>query len=556
MKDIENEILKIRKLPNNFFNPNISDINNPKDLLNIDKASEVFYNYINNDKKITIVIDVDIDGIMATTIMYKWLEKYGKNNVKICHHQRNMGHGVIPDRVNKTDLLIVVDSSSNSISEVEEILKNNKAKDILILDHHETNNIMISDGYIEENDNYGNDVLTPNYKYDAEMNRIEGVILINPHQPEDEYLNKDLSGAMVCFKFLEYIESKYNIKEYTKELMDFAAISIISDVMNVSNMENRYYYYNGCEAIKNLGLANLMDKLRADCFNVNSTDIAFKLNKAINSTLRLQDILSVFRLILNYKTEDDDILIDKILKNIKLRENIENDIISSISILHDSYGVILAQNNYSGDKDIANNFNGVIASKMVEEHKKNVVIVNSSLRGSCRGYNGFNFKDYINESGFAVGAGHQGAFGIEIKDLESLKRYIIDHPPIIKKSEEYDIEIKLKDLSKTFFKEIMRIQYLTGNGFDKIKFKIPDITIKEIKETSGNNKYYITDKSKQYIRFLDKLSVDKNIKVGNEICVYCTLNINNFFGKDYYECSCYNIDITSNLVDDEWGFLE
>lgn len=530
MKNLDKKVIEKRNLDNNFFNPLI-DLNLPHDpslLLNIKEGYKVFLNYIaDQDKKVSIYADPDIDGIMATSIMYQWIKNI-HSNVKIIHHQRNKGHGVVPSRVSDTDLLIIVDSSSNSISEVKEILSSKKAKDIIIIDHHET---------------------------DGEINQVDNVVLINPHQPDDYYPNKNVSGALLTLKFLEFCENFIDNK-YTHKLVDLAAISIISDVMSVTEMENRYYYYKGTSLIQNLGLATLFNVMGLDVVNIKSDDIGFKLNKALNSLLRLQDIRTIFRLILEYKSEDDISLADKILQAVKQRESVEENIISSITILNDSKGVIVAQNNYTDIVSVSNNFNGVIASKMADKEHKNIIIVNEQLQGSARAFNNYNFKDYVSESGCADGAGHQGAFGIKINDLKKFSQYIIDHPPTFKIDDEYEFELEFKDLSKKFFMEVEELQHLIGNGFGRIKFLLKDVEIGEVKETSGGNTYYILNGNKSYIRFLDKSIREDKLKQGNICDMYFTMRVNNFFGKDYYECECYNIDITDDKINDDWGFLD
>lgn len=525
--DIKNEITKVRDLPQNFFSPSIINRYNPALLLNIQNGYGIFIKYVNSDAKILIYADPDIDGIMSTSIMFKWINNIHKN-VQIIHHQRNKGHGVIPDKVSQTDLLIIVDSSSNSYEELKEIIDKKLAKDIIILDHH-----MI----------------------ERSINTINNVILINPHQPDDDYPNKNVSGALLSLKFLEYCEQYLDYK-YTDKLIDLAAISIVSDVMSVFEMENRYYYYKGTKVIQNDGLASLLDKVGVGCSYLRSDNLAFKLNKALNSLLRLQDIRTIFRLILQYKNEEQDDLIKKILDAISTRETIEQDIISKISILYDGKGVILAQNNYDGINSISENFNGVIASKMADYEHKNIAIVSSELKGSARAFNNYNFKDYINDSKYASGIGHQGAFGIKINDLEKLKQYIIDHPPVFEVNADFEIELELKDLSKPFFKEVNELQYLVGNGFEKIRFKIKNIEITDVKETTGGTTYYLTNKPKQYIRFLDKRIEQNKLSIGNICDMYCTIDLNNYFGKDYYECSCYNIDVVSDTINEDWGFLD
>lgn len=537
MVNIKQEIINVRGLPNDFFEPTITHTHDSSELHNINSGRDLLLKYAyDQSAKITIVADTDIDGIMSSSIMYQWLKNIHPK-VKISHSQRNQGHGVRCDRIKPTDLLIIIDSSSNEIDEVKKILQLNKAKDVLIIDHHETDNVMVQN------------------EYEAEINTIKSVILINPQQPRDKYPNKELSGALLTYKFLEYCEKDIDYK-YADQLLDLAAISIVSDVMDVSSMENRYYFYEGMSLIKNIGLASLMDKLRVYCKNVSSTDLGFKVNKSLNSVLRLQNILLIFKLILEYQGEEHDYIVNEIVESVSTRDNIEHEIISKISILHDSTGVILAQNNYDGIKSIADNFNGVIASKIADKEGKNVALVNSELKGSCRAYSNYNFKDYINESNFATGAGHQGAFGIKILDLEKLKQFFIDHPPTIEIEDDFEIELNFKDLTKPLFKQVKELQYLIGKGFGKIRFKITHVEIEEIKKTTSGKTYYVSVKPKKYIRIINEVPFDLKVQPGNICDVYCTIDLNNYFGKDYYECNCYNIEITDGTVNDDWGFLD
>lgn len=522
MKDLKEKIIQTRNLHPHFFNPQKEDINDEGLLKNVDKACSLLHQYIKSKSKISIVIDPDIDGIMASTIMYKWLSDI--SNPKLIVHQRNKGHGVIADNIKNTDLLIIVDSSSNSDKEIKIILKNKLAKDILIIDHH----------IIEGN-----------------ITSIKHVCMVNTHQDGDLYPNKELSGAMTVFKVLQYMEKIYkydNKKITTNDLSDMAAISIVSDVMDVSNIENRYYYYEGLRHVHNRGILLLMRKLNLFGYKISSIDLAFKFNKAINSMLRLQNIYSIFKLLLINKDEEAEPIIDNILSLMEERDNIEKDIMNNLVELHNDDCNMIFQNNYK-NQIIAGNFNGVIASKLADNNHKNIIIVNSEYNGSARAFNNYEFKKYIDNSNYANGIGHQGAFGIKIKDINNLKSYFIDHPPIFTKSSEYDFELDIKEINKNLFDDVKEAEFLTGKGYDKIKFKINNIKITDIKESSSGKVYYEIDK-KNYIRLYDSTEY----KINDIITIYCNLDLSDFFGKDYYSFYCFNSEKTGHEIDEEWGF--
>lgn len=539
--NIKDEIIKKRKLPSHFFSPNESDVNDISKLKNIDRAKDLLLYYINNNKKITIFADIDIDGVMATSIVYNWLEGIYHDNKRIIYQQRQKGHGVKADIIKQTDLLIIVDSSSNEIEEIEEILKRKLAKDVLIIDHHETIN---SVEYSEFKGGQGNKVLATFKLEQAKMDLIENVILLNPHNPQCNFENKDISGAMLTYRFLEYVAKDDELwADKINRLSDLCAISIISDVMKVTNMENRYYYYRGMSSIQNNGLFNFMNKNRINTFNVNSNKLAFEINPKLNATIRMHSIKSLFELFLTTnKLASDRSKVVKIINGFyEKKRELEEEIRNKMTILFEHENVIIYQNNYKDNYGFSNNFNGVIASQITNDKQKHVIIVNSELKGSARAFGDFNFKDYIDNSGCASGAGHQGAFGIKINSLEKLKEYFQTTPPPVNLilSTDYEIELDFKKISKTLFEEIEELQFMVGNGFDNIKFKINNIVIKDVKETSGGNLYYIDDR-KDYIRIMNQTNLEFD-ELDN-INVYGSLFIKEYFGKSYFEIHCVNIE--------------
>src|SRR5574344_275900 len=170
---ITDKILKIRGIQNKdeFINPSKHNLNSFWELSNMDIASRRIIKAIQNNERIAIHGDIDCDGVTSLVIMYKYLKNY---NVvaDILYHQRSEGHGIKINEVSEDiDLLIIVDSSTNSVDECKEISKNT---DIIILDHHEQD---------KEN---------------------PFAIIVNPQI--NNYNNKFLSGAGVVFKTCEAID--------------------------------------------------------------------------------------------------------------------------------------------------------------------------------------------------------------------------------------------------------------------------------------------------------------------------------------------------------------
>ena len=85
---VVNQIFKDRNIkdPQHFLNPTIDDMLPLEDLENIDKAAEIVINAIENNCKIGLLADVDLDGITSGTIIYRYLNKLGGHITPFINH--------------------------------------------------------------------------------------------------------------------------------------------------------------------------------------------------------------------------------------------------------------------------------------------------------------------------------------------------------------------------------------------------------------------------------------------------------------------------------------
>lgn len=157
-----------------FLNPNLSCVNSPSLLSNINQGAELLYNVLQNDaSKILIIVDSDCDGYTSSTIIYNYIEDVAPNaDVNYWLHEHKE-HG-LEDHIEKLietnvkySLIILPDSSSNDFQYHESLKEINTP--VLVLDHH------ITDVKLSDN-----------------------AIVIN-NQLSEHYTNKHLTGAGVVY---------------------------------------------------------------------------------------------------------------------------------------------------------------------------------------------------------------------------------------------------------------------------------------------------------------------------------------------------------------------
>ena len=123
-----------------FLNPSYSKLHDPFLLPDMEQAVERLVKARENQDKITIYGDYDIDGLTATTVLVDAFKSFGFENVETFIPNRFVeGYGLTVDAIEKiaadgTNLLITVDCGSLSHAEIER--SNELGMDVIVTDHH------------------------------------------------------------------------------------------------------------------------------------------------------------------------------------------------------------------------------------------------------------------------------------------------------------------------------------------------------------------------------------------------------------------------------------
>lgn len=492
------------------MNPSITYLNNPFELRNMRQAVDKVLSYIKNNKKIAIYSDIDTDGATSTAIMYRYLNNF-TNNLEILYHQRKQGHGVrIENVINKDiDLLIIVDSSTNSINECKEL--SNLGVDILILDHHE----------FEAVNDYA--------------------LIINPQL--DNYPNKHISGAGICFQFCRAIDEILET-DFAINYIDLASVGNIGDMMDVSNIETRSIIYEGLMQIHdksgNIGILQALKVLKKD-YKPNSSDVSFYLTPLLNSTIRLGKIELAIELLIC----DDENKCNEIAKECKKmndsRKTLQKGILEEINETIDLSNEFILIN--ATDIKMKSGMNGLIAGNISSQYAKPTLVVTEEddvMYGSARGTTDVkNFKDIMEDTFlFNMTQGHNQACGVEFdkdrieeitnalnktlssKDLE----YVIN----------YDLELEEDDITWDLCYEMKYLSFITGEGFPEPQFKIENLCFDEIKEL-GKTKEHIKFSKPEFecVKFFNTQEEMEEMTSSTMIDIIASLDVNSWyhFGK-------------------------
>ena len=408
-----------------FLNvPDDSALQNPRDLDYIERAAQLFeyMTVATNMDTIIIVVDSDVDGFTSAAIFIQYLRKWNPvvNIIPILH--KGKGHGLsdtiddILELVNNNVIRYVVlpDSSSNDYEYHERLAKEGIM--CLVLDHH-----------IVEPDTHFSDY----------------AVIIN-NQLSPLYKNKDLCGAGVTWQFCRYYD---HIKgtSYADEYIDLAALGIVSDMMSMLSLENRYIVHTGFANINNYFFKALCEKQSFSMGGkVNPISVAFYITPLINAMIRagaedekqrcFQAFIDGHALVPSQKRGAKGALEEVAIEsarectNARAKQNrILDKAVEELEIKiakHDLLENKILFVRLEEDDQFPPELNGLVAMKLSAKYKKPTIVARlnneGEIKGSSRGLNESeltSFKNFMDNSGyFTFTAGHDNACGIGILD--------------------------------------------------------------------------------------------------------------------------------------------
>lgn len=495
------------------------------------------------DSTVFIIQDGDVDGICSTVILYQYLMKLSdKWTIKILIHsgkQRGLDDEDIMNRIRqeKPDLVIIPDAGTNNCEQADELC--GLGIGLIVLDHH--------------------DIVTP----------IDKGYLVNNQEPRYN-VSRNGSGALVTHKFLQGLDNQLGL-DWSGYFIDLVALSLVSDSMIMSEMENREYYHFGLETrdcVNNEFLGAMIDRfIGSDTYT--QRDLGFKIIPKTNSVCRCSDIELKQQLILAFIGQCDiNETLDMVEQAHQNQIKIVNDVIQN------NMDTILScgQNNlivFASD-DVPRSYSGLLAGKIKTlcDNKPTIVgsIKDNTMIGSLR--SPIPLREELNNNelvDFASGHDCSCGIGIQVDNIQALVDYYntieLSYTPHIDVLKSYSI----KSIPTRLFGLFEPYNVLLGKGLEKPLWHITNIVFTPSEwQIMGKNKRTLKlHKDGIDIMIFNCLKKDKeDLQLGyyeNDVFVNepsktklkmeCVgeLGINEWNGKktyqlivDKYEISCYN----------------
>lgn len=361
--------------------------------------------------RVTIYGDYDIDGLTATSVLLDAFRSFGFEHVEAFIPNRFVeGYGLTVDAIDKiadsgAQLIVTVDCGSLSHEPIARA--NERGVDVIVTDHHNVADVHPA-----------------------------AVAVINPKRPDHTYPFIDLAGVGVAFKLVQALQTRLRGLEVGQEkwLLDLVALGTVCDVVTLVD-ENRANVFWGLKVLaktRRPGLRALMAVARVEPHTVTARSLGFGLGPRMNAAGRLETAQIALDMLL---AADPMVAFEKAqqLDELNTTRRTEQDLI---------YKEAAVQAEKYMDDDVlvvsAPNWNhgiiGIVAAKLLERFSKPTFVLQEmgeESKGSARSYGDFSAADAIKSAAHIItkGGGHKLAAGVTMptKNIQAFREQVNKH---------------------------------------------------------------------------------------------------------------------------------
>ena len=246
-----------------FFRPSIDHLHDPYLMKDMEKAVERIEKAIENQERILVFGDYDVDGTTAVSLVSSYLKSYYPHVATYIPDRYKEGYGVSFMGIDFADdngfsLIIALDCGIKSIEHVAYAKERNI--DFIICDHHRPGEFLP-----------------------------EAVAVLDPKREDCTYPYDELCGCGIGFKLIQALAKNRN--ETIADLipyLDLVAIAIAADIVPMTG-ENRVLAHFGLQVINSdprPGIKALIYQIKKQTLDI--TDVVFIIAPRINAAGRIK----------------------------------------------------------------------------------------------------------------------------------------------------------------------------------------------------------------------------------------------------------------------------
>ncbi len=452
-----------------YFRPSLSQLHDPFLMKDMGQAIARIEKALQNEEKILVYGDYDVDGTTAVALVYSFLTGFYPHVEFYIPDRYKEGYGISEKGVlhaaeSDFKLIIALDCGIKAIEKVK--LAKELGVDFIICDHHTPGEFLP-----------------------------EAVAVLDAKRDDCNYPYKELSGCGVGFKLIQALAKKRGMDESgLYAYLDLLVVSIAADIVPITG-ENRILSFYGLDRINNTPRAGLKALILRSQIEkeIGISDIVFKIGPRINASGRLEHAKASVELLIATDLEDAierAKLVDEVnLTRRNFDENITKEAFEMIAARED-----LAEWNSTVlfKEDWHKGVIGIVASRCIEKYYRPTIILtesNSKATGSARSVVDFDIYEAIAECADLLDqfGGHKYAAGLTLP-VENVPAFQLKFEAVVKSRIEeihrkpvieVDDELLLDQINYKFY-SILKQMAPFGPGNTEPVFRISNVFAEDV----------------------------------------------------------------------------
>lgn len=450
-----------------FFRPSLDELHDPWLMKDMQKAVDRIIHAFNNNERILVFGDYDVDGTTAVASFYSFLKQIHQPVEFYIPHRYREGYGVSKagiDFAGDNDFTLIV-SLDCGIKSAELIAyAREKGIDFIVCDHH-----------------LPDDQLPP------------AVAILNPKQSDCEYPYKELCGCGVGFKLMQALADRLSLPATSYlQYLDLVATAIAADIVPITG-ENRILALHGLKKANenpNNGIKALceLSGLKPEQ-PLHIHNLVFMIAPRVNAAGRMDDARKAVEMFVAHSKEEAMKYAEMLHSDNSERKEADSSItqealelIRTTAEWAECKSTVLFQPHWH--KGVV----GIVASRVIEHYYRPTIVLTQSgeyAAGSARSVPGFNLYEAIHACReHLVGyGGHFAAAGmtLELSQVDAFRKKFEDvvaasiTPELLIPEIVIDAEIKFSDITWTFYNILCQMEPF-GPENDRPTFLAKNVT--------------------------------------------------------------------------------
>jgi single-stranded-DNA-specific exonuclease len=391
-----------------FFRPQLTHLHDPFLMKDMHQAVERLERAIQNNERIVIYGDYDVDGTTAVALVYGFLSEFYDNIEHYNPDRYTEGYGISRQGIEwaaeqGASLMIALDCGIKAADKIREA-KADFGIDFIVCDHHEPD-----------------EILPP------------AIAVLDPKRKDCPYPFKELTGNGVGFKLLQAYSIKNNISpDVLFQYLDLAVVSIGSDIVPIVG-ENRVLSYYGLKKLNEnprTGL-NALKEVAGFTTEMTVENVVFVLGPRINAAGRIKHAKAAVDLLLSSSYDEAKAFAFEIQQQNTERKTHDSRITEEAIALIEENDWMLneAKSTVLFKKDWHKGVIGIVASRCIEKYYRPTIILTESkgmAAGSARSVAGFDLYSAIEACAEHLeqfgGHTHAAGMTMPIENIENFRK--------------------------------------------------------------------------------------------------------------------------------------